>query len=102
MSRAARLMELADRLRASAETTVQALASEMGVSARTMHRDLAMLRARGMPISGQAGPAGGVRLDGPRGGTAVHLSVAEIVALWLAAPPSPGARELPGGPRAGG
>jgi predicted DNA-binding transcriptional regulator YafY len=101
MSRALRLMELADRLRASAETTVQALARELGVSARTMHRDLAALRARGMPISGQAGPAGGVRLEGPRGVTAVHLSVAEIVALWLAARLSQAAGELPWSNRAG-
>jgi predicted DNA-binding transcriptional regulator YafY len=93
-------MDLAERLRASAETTVEALADEMGVSVRTMHRDIAALRDRGMPISGQAGPGGGVRLEGPRGVTAVHLSVAEIMALWLAARLSQGAGELPWSNRA--
>src|SRR5688500_16073130 len=100
MSRAVRLMELADRLRASAETTVPALAADLGVSARTVHRDLATLRARGMPISGEAGPGGGVRLEGPRGVTAVHLSIGEVVALWLAARLARATAEVPWSRRA--
>jgi hypothetical protein len=36
-----------------------------------------------MPISGEAGPGGGVRLEGDRGLAAVHLSLSEIVAIWL-------------------
>ena len=88
-------MDLADRLRAKAETTVGELAAEMGVSVRTIHRDLAMLRARGSPITGQAGPGGGIRLEGPRGVTSVHLSVGEVVTLWLAARLSQASNELP-------
>jgi len=84
MSRAARLLDLADRLRGLAETTVGALAAEMEVSPRTVLRDLAALRDRGMPITGQAGPGGGIRLEGSRGLTAVHLSIAEVIAIWLA------------------
>ena len=84
MSRALRLLDLGDRLRAAAETTVPALARDLGVSARTVRRDLAALRARGLPITGEPGPGGGVRLEGPRGLTAVHLGVDDVAALWLA------------------
>ncbi|MFN7131358.1 MAG: helix-turn-helix transcriptional regulator [Myxococcales bacterium] len=76
MPRAERLIELADLLRGREATTVDALAGELGVSRRTLLRDLAALRARGMPISGEAGPGGGVRLEGDRGLAAVHLSLA--------------------------
>lgn len=85
MSRALRLLDLADRLRAAAETTAGALARDLGVSERTVRRDLAALRARGLPITGEPGPGGGVRMEGPRGLTAVHLAIDEVVALWLAA-----------------
>lgn len=85
MTRAMRLMDLADRLRGEAGVSVGHLADELGVSERTVMRDLAALRERGLPISGQAGPGGGVRLEGERGLTAVHLSLSEVMALWMAA-----------------
>ena len=84
MSRAVRLLELRERLQASAETTVGALADALHVSERTVRRDLATLRDAGMHISGEPGPGGGVRLEGSRGLTAIHLAVEEVVALWLA------------------
>ncbi len=90
-------MELADLLRGRASTTVADLAEEMGVSRRTLLRDLSALRDRGMPITGEAGPGGGVRLDGDRGVAAVHLSLSEIVALWLGARLSQAASDLPWG-----
>lgn len=95
MSRADRLMDLLDRLRATEATTIEQLASELGVSARTIHRDLATLRERGNPISGDAGPGGGIRFDGPRGVTAVHLSLSEVVTVWLSARLSQAASDLP-------
>ncbi|MFO0642582.1 MAG: WYL domain-containing protein [Polyangiaceae bacterium] len=95
MSRAVRLMELADRLRSAETTTVGALAHDLGVSARTVLRDLATLRERGMPISGDVGPGGGVRLEGTRGVTAVHLGVDEIVTLWLSARLAQAGSDLP-------
>jgi predicted DNA-binding transcriptional regulator YafY len=97
MHRAERLMELGDLLRGREETTVRALAEELGVSRRTLLRDLAALRARGLPIQGEAGPGGGVRLEGARGVAAVHLSIAEVVAMWLAARLSREASVLPWG-----
>jgi predicted DNA-binding transcriptional regulator YafY len=95
MPRAERLLELSDALRGRDSTTVAELSRELGVSRRTVLRDLATLRERGTPISGESGPGGGVRLEGDRGIAAVHLSIAEIVALWLAARLSQGASTLP-------
>lgn len=86
---------MADRLRGRAETTVADLAQELGVSSRTVLRDLAALRERGLPIVGDAGPGGGIRLDGSRGVTAVHMSVTEVVAIWLAARLSRESSDLP-------
>lgn len=97
MPRAERLMELADLLRGREATTVTDLARELGVSRRTLLRDLAALRERGMPISGESGPGGGIRLEGGRGLAAVHLSLSEIVTLWLGARLSQAASDLPWG-----
>jgi predicted DNA-binding transcriptional regulator YafY len=97
MPRAERLMDLADLLRGRGATTVSDLARELGVSRRTLLRDLAALRDRGMPIAGEAGRGGGVRLEGDRGLAAVHLSLAEIVAMWLGARLSRAASDLPWG-----
>lgn len=97
MPRAERLLELADLLRAREETSVNALAGALQVSKRTVMRDLATLRGRGLPITGEAGPGGGVRLEGARGITAVHLSLAEVIALWLAATLSRESSHLPWG-----
>lgn len=90
-------MELAELLRGRESATVADLAGELGVSRRTLLRDLASLRERGMPISGEAGPGGGVRLEGGRGLAAVHLSLSEIVAIWLGARLSQAASDLPWG-----
>jgi predicted DNA-binding transcriptional regulator YafY len=97
MPRAERILQLTDMLRGRETTTVNELAAELGVSRRTLLRDLASLRDRGMAIAGEAGPGGGVRLDGDRGQAAIHLSLPEIVALWLGARLSRGASDLPWG-----
>jgi predicted DNA-binding transcriptional regulator YafY len=100
--RATRLLDLADRLRAAAETTVDELAAGLGVSPRTLRRDLATLRERGLPITGEAGRGGGIRLEGARGVVAIHLSVPEVVALWLGARLARAAAHLPWSRRAEG
>jgi predicted DNA-binding transcriptional regulator YafY len=97
MARAERLLELADLLRGRDSTSVADLARELGVSRRTLLRDVASLRERGLPITGEAGPGGGVRLEGDRGLAAVHLALPEIVAIWLAARLSQAASDLPWG-----
>src|SRR5260370_34542177 len=93
-----RLMERADLRRGRDETTVAGLAGELGVSPRTLHRDLAALRYRGLPITGEPGRGGGIRLEGSRGATAVHLSIAEVVAMGLAPRPPAAPSRLPVGP----
>lgn len=95
MARTDRVLELLTRLRGREATTVGALAGELGVSRRTVLRDLATLRARGEPITGEAGPGGGIRLEAERGVTAVHLAPGEVVSLWLAARLSRAASDLP-------
>ena len=90
-------MDLADLLRGRDAITVEELARELSVSSRTILRDLATLRDRGMSIAGEAGPGGGVRLDRNRGSAAVHFSIAEIVGIWLAARLSREASNLPWG-----
>jgi len=95
MGRADRLMDLLERLRGADASQVEVLAAELGVSVRTLHRDLATLRQRGIPVTGEPGPGGGVRLEGDRGVTAVHLSLAEVVTLWLSARLAQAASDLP-------
>ncbi|HEU5074230.1 MAG TPA: WYL domain-containing protein [Polyangiaceae bacterium] len=97
MTRADRLMDLADLLRGRDTTSVGALARELQVSERTILRDLAKLRERGLPITGEAGRGGGIRLEGDRGITALHLSISEIAAIWLAGRLSREASDLPWG-----
>jgi predicted DNA-binding transcriptional regulator YafY len=95
MARGVRLMDLMERLRGADTNQVESLAADMGVSARTIHRDLAALRERGIPLTGEPGPGGGVRLEGDRGVTAVHLSIPEVVTLWISARLSHAASDLP-------
>ncbi|MEY2930567.1 MAG: hypothetical protein RL033_1316 [Pseudomonadota bacterium] len=97
MPRAERLLELTDLLRGREATTVDDLSRELRVSRRTVLRDLASLRERGMPIRGESGHGGGVRLEGERGVASVHLSLNEVVALWLGARLAQAATELPWG-----
>lgn len=95
MTRTDRVMDLLDLLRASEAMSVAAIAGALGVSRRTVLRDLATLRERGWPIRSDAGPGGGVFLERARGVTAVHLSVEEVVALWVGARLAASAAEMP-------
>lgn len=97
MARVNRVFALLDFLRAHEATSVATIAGELGVSRRTVLRDLAALRDQGWPIRTDAGPGGGVLLDRDRGLTAVHLSSDELASLWLAAQLSATASPLPWG-----
>lgn len=56
MSRSARLLQLIEALRARRRpVTAAVLAAELGVTMRTIYRDVATLASEGVPIEGEAG-----------------------------------------------
>lgn len=95
MSRAERMLDLVELMRAHDATTIGAVAEELGVSRRTVFRDIAVLRDRGWPIVSDPGPGGGVRLERRRGVSSVHLASEEVVTLWVASRLSANASLLP-------
>lgn len=101
MKRARRIEQLESVLRARGSSTAGELAAELGVSIRTMRRDLAELRTGHVTVESEAGRGGGVRLDAQRALTAIRLPTGEIVAMWLAAELSRRAGTLPWGKAAG-
>ncbi|MCB9763880.1 MAG: WYL domain-containing protein [Alphaproteobacteria bacterium] len=64
-------------------TTVPAVARALGVSERTVYRDIASLRDAGHDIHATPGPGGGVRIAPDGRPRAVHFEVAEIIGLAL-------------------
>jgi predicted DNA-binding transcriptional regulator YafY len=60
--RADRLLSLVLLLQARGRATARALAGELGVSVRTVYRDLEALVAAGVPVLTESGPGGGCRL----------------------------------------
>ena len=55
MRRADRLFELVQLVRGRRLTTAAFLADRLGISLRTVYRDVADLQAQGVPIDGEAG-----------------------------------------------
>lgn len=80
--KAERLVALLFTLQRRRSATAAELAEELGVSERTMHRDLAALRDAGVPLWTEQGRHGGFRLvDGWRAGLD-GLTAREAVALF--------------------
>jgi predicted DNA-binding transcriptional regulator YafY len=65
--------------------TVPELARELGVSERTIFRDLNAIRARGFTVDGSAGRGGGIALDADSVLLSAQLGTSEVVALLLSA-----------------
>jgi predicted DNA-binding transcriptional regulator YafY len=82
-SRVLRLEALKALLAERDYTTVADLARELGVSARTLHRDLALLRDMGVPVEGDRGTGGGLRLEPGWSLGRVHLNESEALGLLL-------------------
>ncbi len=70
-------------LRRRGDWTIADLALELGVSRRTILRDVSDLRGRGFDISGMSGPGGGVHLEATSVMVTSHLDTDEVVALIL-------------------
>ncbi|MEV4052621.1 WYL domain-containing protein [Amycolatopsis sp. NPDC049688] len=86
--KAERLVALLFTLQRRRSATAAELALELGVSERTMHRDLAALRDAGVPLWTEQGRHGGFRLvDGWRAGLD-GLTAREAVALFALGVPS--------------
>lgn len=64
-------------------STVPALAATLGVSDRTVYRDILALRNEGHAIDAAPGRGGGVRLRQDSRPRAVHFEVAEVIGLAL-------------------
>ncbi|HEX2906913.1 MAG TPA: HTH domain-containing protein, partial [Phototrophicaceae bacterium] len=83
--RADRLITLIMRLQTRGKVTAQTLAAELGVSRRTILRDVEALSASGIPIYAEGGHGGGIGLDENYRTTLTGLKEAELRTLFIAA-----------------
>ncbi len=83
LTRLERLDWLVARLKAEDAMTLQSLAEELGVSARSLSRDIAVLRARGVPVEAEPGRGGGVRIGPTWGIGRIALTAREAIDLLV-------------------
>ncbi|MCL4250589.1 MAG: WYL domain-containing protein [Anaerolineae bacterium] len=81
--RADRLLSIVMLLQARGRLTAAALAAELGVSRRTILRDVEALSFAGIPIYAQGGHEGGIALDEGYRTTLTGLKEAEVQSLFL-------------------
>jgi predicted DNA-binding transcriptional regulator YafY len=81
--RLTRLDELRGLLAARDFTTAAELAADLGVSVRTLHRDLAVLREQGVPVDSDRGRGGGLSLAPGWSVGRVHFNQSEALGLLL-------------------
>jgi len=87
--RARRLLSLVQLLQSRGHGTAAELAAELGVSPRTIYRDLEALGSAGIPIATERGPGGGCRLLPGWRTPWMGLEAGEAHALFLAGLPGP-------------
>lgn len=82
-NRLARLDLLTSRLKSDELLTIGMLATEFGVSRRTLSRDISILRDKGLPIETDTGRGGGVRLHHSWGVGRLTLNYQESIELLI-------------------
>ena len=82
-------------LRRNSTSTVGALAEEIGVSRRTVLRDISALRDEGFVIYSEPGRGGGLQLNLQSVQTTPRLSVAEVFALLVSVASMRAAMNIP-------
>lgn len=89
--RSGRLLSIVLLLQGRGAMTARALGAELGVSLRTVYRDVEVLASIGVPVYSETGRAGGYRLvDGYRT-SLTGLTAEESLALFLIGLPAPAA-----------
>jgi len=89
--RARRLISLLLLLQNRGHATAAELADELGVSVRTVYRDLEALGSAGIPVTTERGPGGGCRLLGGYRTQLTGLDAGEAEALFMSGLPGPAA-----------
>ena len=87
--------QLLRRLRRRADWTAAGLAHELGVSRRTVLRDLGALREAGFDLATFSGPGGGVRLNPTSVMITSQLRASEVVALIVSVEIARAAKTVP-------
>jgi predicted DNA-binding transcriptional regulator YafY len=82
--RADRLLALMLLLQTRGKLTARLLAEELGVSRRTILRDVDALALAGVPIYAEGGPGGGIALDEDYRTSLTGLHAAEVRTLFIA------------------
>ncbi len=82
-NRIERLEHIQSLLLSGEPTTVAGIAEELGVSPRTIARDIEVLRAQSVPIETDRGRGGGVRIHRDWGIGKMHLTSSEAVELLV-------------------
>ena len=83
MSRLQRLEFITARLKSDEPLIVGDIAEEIGVSVRTLSRDIQISREQGLPVEADRGRGGGVRLHWSWGIGRVNLNYSEAVDLLV-------------------
>lgn len=81
--RLARLDHIEARLKSGDPLVLADLAAELGVSRRTLSRDIALMRARGVPVEADRGRGGGLRLNARWGAGRLALGYSEAIDLMI-------------------
>src|SRR5260221_6166166 len=89
--RASRLVSIVMLLQVHVQMTAGQLANDLEVSVDTIYRDVGSLQAAGIPLYGDAGPAGGYQLVAGYRTRLTGMTPAEAEALALAGMPGPAA-----------